>query len=66
MTVPPLVVGPVAGGVRVQVPWVAVAEPKTALAGSGAVTVTPVAACPPVLVAVIVPVRLVPLTAARR
>ena len=51
---------------RVQVPWVAVAEPKTALAGSGAVTVTPVATCPLVLVAVIVPVRLVPLTAARR
>ena len=49
---------------RLQVPWLAYIEPKTALADSGSVTVTPVAACPPVLVAVIVEVTLVPLTAA--
>jgi hypothetical protein len=38
----------------VQVPCVADAELKWALAGSGSVTVTPVAVCPPVLEAVIV------------
>lgn len=37
--------------VRVQAPWLADTEPNTALAGSGSVTFTPVASCPPGLAA---------------
>jgi hypothetical protein len=53
LTVPFFVLGVVLVE-RVQLPCVVETESKWALAGRGSVTVTPVAVCPPLLVAVIV------------